>query len=63
MSTLRSILLVFEIELLLMFNWYQGQLLVLGQFEAGELLSSCLIFGQNLRLGPKQLGCLYKKKV
>ena len=31
--------------------------------ETGQLLSSCLIFGQNLGLKAKQPSCLYKRCV
>ena len=41
--------------LLMMLN--EAQLLMFSHSEAGQLLTSCLIFWQNLRLS-----CLYKKK-
>ena len=37
---------------------FSGKLLDFRQISGWQLLSSCLIFGQNLRLGAKQPSCL-----
>ena len=40
--------------------WYfiSGLVAYIAHSQPGKLLARCLNFGQNLRLGPKQLGCL-----